>query len=493
VITIHSKQGQQQEHATATPIRTFCSREAGKRAFLTLHENSEVNGFVECEGHLFDFLPRHERRLVQTGENQSSQVKSTHYFRSNLRGSLAARALADDDDGDYEIPEIATEGDWYTPPAAFENVAALEEWGGVPWFPGCYSGDSKPHLLKIGIEADAPAAAKHGNQLNALIETIIGRTSFVYENQFNIRIQIGSLNIYTSTDVAPDYARDCPDINTKLTQLRRAAGNRDVPLQGVTHVLTGCGNGYGVVGVAYVRSLCSTRGYNTGVNQLHNSMSWVTFAHELGHNFGGQHSFEEGQGSTGGIMDYGDGKLQGEYQFNTQYRKGQMCQVMANSVGRCSGNFEPLEIEPTASPTTATLSPATQPTSFPTNAIFTTFGSGFCRGQSASDNPSTWYIRVSGFSGNLEDCEALCSANVDCKAIEFRLDSQFHCELWTREPQAISPNELAVCRKVQVPTPLPTPLPTPPPSLVAVPTEPPTEPPTLSPTVAIPSTCSYSI
>ena len=32
-----------------------------------------------------------------------------------------------------------------------------------------------------------------------------------------------------------------------------------------------------------------------------------TFAHEVGHNFGCDHAFDEGQGRTGGIMDYGDG------------------------------------------------------------------------------------------------------------------------------------------------------------------------------------------
>merc|ERR1712187_324011 len=95
---------------------------------------------------------------------------------------------------------------------------------------------------------------------------------------------------------------------------------------GAVHLLTGCGEGHGVIGLAHADSICS--GSNTGVNQLHNSMSWLTFAHELGHNFGGDHSFEEGQGKTGGIMDYGDGRLNGEYQFNTRYRKDQMCRTM---------------------------------------------------------------------------------------------------------------------------------------------------------------------
>lgn len=55
----------------------------------------------------------------------------------------------------------------------------------------------------------------------------------------------------------------------------------------------------------------------------HNFRTWITFAHEVGHNFGGarksrvgpllclagEHSFELGQGKTGGIMDYGNGQL----------------------------------------------------------------------------------------------------------------------------------------------------------------------------------------
>jgi len=66
----------------------------------------------------------------------------------------------------------------------------------------------------------------------------------------------------------------------------------------------------------------------------------LIFAHELGHNFGADHSFEDGQGNTGGIMDYGDGYLNGVQQFTTKYRKGEMCGVMKDRVGKCQGKFE---------------------------------------------------------------------------------------------------------------------------------------------------------
>jgi hypothetical protein len=38
-------------------------------------------------------------------------------------------------------------------------------------------------------------------------------------------------------------------------------------------------------------------------------------------------------------MDYGDGKLNGEYQFNTRYRKDQMCRTVNSVVNRCQGKF----------------------------------------------------------------------------------------------------------------------------------------------------------
>src|SRR5262245_37453119 len=59
-----------------------------------------------------------------------------------------------------------------------------------------------------------------------------------------------------------------------------------------------------------------------------------------GHSFGATHSFQNGQGVTGGIMDYGNGKIisandgyaqPGEYAFNSIYNKGEVCRAIAAS------------------------------------------------------------------------------------------------------------------------------------------------------------------
>merc|ERR1719436_1158480 len=38
-------------------------------------------------------------------------------------------------------------------------------------------------------------------------------------------------------------------------------------------------------------------------------------------------------------MDYGDGKLNGHYQFNSKYRERPMCDTLNRNVGKCDGKF----------------------------------------------------------------------------------------------------------------------------------------------------------
>ena len=58
--------------------------------------------------------------------------------------------------------------------------------------------------------------------------------------------------------------------------------------------------------------LSSSRRYGTIAR------TWKTVAHEFGHNCGGYHSFENGRGTTGGIMDYGEGLYNGMHTRRTE-------------------------------------------------------------------------------------------------------------------------------------------------------------------------------
>ncbi len=91
--------------------------------------------------------------------------------------------------------------------------------------------------------------------------------------------------------------------------------------------------------MAAIGGICRS-GRNVGTTRVLFDSAWLTFCHEFGHNIGGQHSFEDGAGVTGGVMDYGDGKVGGYYQFNTKYRKKKVCETLNAAVNKCNGKFQ---------------------------------------------------------------------------------------------------------------------------------------------------------
>jgi len=174
---------------------------------------------------------------------------------------------------------------------------------------------------------------------------------------------MGHMKIGTTDAEFGDCSASGDVMYAKLDKILKLTQTGTVPKKGANHLFTGCGGRWGILGIAYVGTICHTRGYNTGANKIHGGSSpWLTFAHELGHNFNGKHSFEDGQGRTGGVMDYGDGKLNGHYQFNTKYRKTEMCSKMNQKVNNCNGNFQAASTTPTGAPTVApTAAPTTVP------------------------------------------------------------------------------------------------------------------------------------
>merc|ERR1711953_1628598 len=146
-------------------------------------------------------------------------------------------------------------------------------------------------------------------------------------------------------------------MRSMFAKLGDAVRDSTLPFEGATHVITGCtGEGFELGGLAWIGNnmngygICNKNGYNTGISRFYGRY-WQIFAHELGHNFGGFHSFEEGQGQTGGLMDYGDQKLNGVYQFNTKHRKAEMCALVDSRVRQCGDNFR--TSGPTPAPTPA--------------------------------------------------------------------------------------------------------------------------------------------
>jgi len=341
-------------------LRTFRSRKNGSWASATLLKDGRMAGVFQLpSGELLQVKPH-----AGNTPNKSHTILEVNNTGILMGGSLPDRRLGStrilrrrllDEDDEFEIAVDSDD----TFGHISENVAdrpnelhprpagaSSTTWGGEAWHPGCYPGDDRLHELSLDLISDVRASQEQGSSLQDQILEAVNEASFVYEMQLNIVLKVKSLTMYSSASNAPWYAQgDCvPDFMNKYLMAMRNDSLNDASLRGkaaLTHLFTGCGNGYGTIGIAFVEGLChETKKF--GVNQLNGRVNeWLTFAHELGHNLGAHHSFEEGMKTTGGIMDYGDGELSGVYQFNSKYRKAEMCKHISENILRCGSHFVP--------------------------------------------------------------------------------------------------------------------------------------------------------
>lgn len=196
--------------------------------------------------------------------------------------------------------------------------------------------------MTIGVITDEHAWLVHKDALKAKVEEAVLQASFIYLEQMHFQLKIGSFEMYKD-DKGPEWALQCyPDLHQKLKLM--AAGSYKFA---VTHLFTGCGVNQmteAAVGVANQGALCDDSG-NVAVDVVkRDDSTFEIFAHELGHNIGSGHSFELGEGKTGGIMDYGRNVLlNGVYQFNTKFRKQEVCNALRAKVKKCGSNFQAIE------------------------------------------------------------------------------------------------------------------------------------------------------
>ena len=176
-----------------------------------------------------------------------------------------------------------------------------------PFYPGCYPSEYKTQVLNIVIVKDSDIT-----DTEAAIVTH-GIKYAMYKQ----------LNLALNLEYTVDHDFDCKDKFDIIRIFRDwVLLNNDLNIHH-WHLLTKCTRDGS--GEAYVGTICNKDGYNTATTSHTN---WRVFGHELGHGLGASHSFERGKRRTGGIMDYGDGTLNGYYQFNKQFRRTEMCKAI---------------------------------------------------------------------------------------------------------------------------------------------------------------------
>lgn len=252
----------------------------------------------------------------------NNEIKSYSYFTdSSLIEIVSKNNYTFLKEHKYNLSRLAEKGS--NPFELLDVSPPIKNKDGIyEFFPDCYPGDNAINVFKIGIAVDYGVFLALGSNVkNVLdeVEQIMSLVRLVYLNQLHVRIDVENLYIGNENSFPPlnRHGDSCIGAIESFDEMYDWKKNISIK-SNYWMELSDCFN-TGVIGVSWIAGLCSS-GYNYGVS----NRDWITFAHELGHAFGATHSFENGVGSTGGIMDYGSGLYEGVYQFHPA-KKSQMC------------------------------------------------------------------------------------------------------------------------------------------------------------------------
>ena len=148
--------------------------------------------------------------------------------------------------------------------------------------------DDTLRRAEINLVADYQFYQMNGADSAQVMQDIISQVSAIYEAEIGVTLSIARTVIYTSRN---DPFSETTDPGSLLEEFSDYVGAADSPVSGgdVAHLFTGRDLDGGVVGIAWIGSLCDHT-YGTGLSQDLGGSAMVNLvAHEIGHNFAALH------------------------------------------------------------------------------------------------------------------------------------------------------------------------------------------------------------
>ena len=191
------------------------------------------------------------------------------------------------DEGTYVIYD---EEDIVEDTSARCGVASGANHISVPVGGNVQSAMGSVQVAELGCDADFEYFQDYGSVANASnrIQNVIGVMNNQYESQVSLTHVITAIIVRSNAN--DPYTSN--DAGTTLNQFRAEWLNNQGGIQrDVAHLFTGKNINGGTIGVAFLGAICSSFGFGLVESDFSNNFACVTdlSAHELGHNWGGNH------------------------------------------------------------------------------------------------------------------------------------------------------------------------------------------------------------